>query len=266
MANQYRKLPFQGGQPRDVAEIVNNIMEGKINSTGTVTLATGGATSTTIEDRRIGPESIILLMATSLSSAAANKYPFGFFYNTANQTFTADTPTVAVLNSSQYLYGMSLSSNQMTVDYAGLYNVHAECTFVNSSSQIHDAFIWLRVNGTDVPNSTSWFGVSDKQGSNVGATISSVDMPVDLSASDYLEVMIAVDDAVVSLLANAASTSPYAKPASESTKVEVYMVQPSEETGSAFEPYISARTKGQATITHLPNSVSGKTFDYLIIG
>ena len=44
------------------------------------------------------------------------------------------------------------------------------------------------------------------------------------------------------------------------------MVQPSEETGSAFEPYISARTKFQATITHLPNSVSGKTFDYLIIG
>ena len=41
------------------------------------------------------------------------------------------------------------------------------------------------------------------------------------------------------------------------------MVDPSGTSDSAFEMYINNRIKGQATINHLPNSVSGKTFDYL---
>ena len=43
----YRKLPFQGGDARSVAEIVNNLVEGKSNNTGEITLAVGGVTSTT---------------------------------------------------------------------------------------------------------------------------------------------------------------------------------------------------------------------------
>ena len=74
MANQYRRLPNPGGTPREVAEVVNNLVEGKINSTGTVTLATGGATTTTLIDRRIGPDSIILFMPASAAAAAFEMY------------------------------------------------------------------------------------------------------------------------------------------------------------------------------------------------
>ena len=44
----FRRLPQQGGTPRDVSEIVNRILDGKINSVGLITLDTGGATSTTL--------------------------------------------------------------------------------------------------------------------------------------------------------------------------------------------------------------------------
>jgi len=61
MANQFRNLPKEGGSPRQISEVVNNIMEGKINSTGTFTAASG-TTSTTVTDRRASVNSVILFV------------------------------------------------------------------------------------------------------------------------------------------------------------------------------------------------------------
>jgi hypothetical protein len=43
----FRRLPPFGGDSRAVAEILNGVMDGKTNNTGTITLETGDATSTT---------------------------------------------------------------------------------------------------------------------------------------------------------------------------------------------------------------------------
>ena len=64
----FRTLPPFGGDQRAVAEIVRNIMDGKTNNTGTVTLATGNATTTTITDARIGVESKIILVPYSAAA------------------------------------------------------------------------------------------------------------------------------------------------------------------------------------------------------
>lgn len=64
----YRKLPFLGGDPRSVAEIVNNLVEGKSNNTGEFSTTTS-ATSTTLNDERIGFNSVILIMPLSANSA-----------------------------------------------------------------------------------------------------------------------------------------------------------------------------------------------------
>ena len=69
-SDMYRKLAWTGGNPREVAEIVNNLVEGKSNNTGEITLATGNATTTTIYDERIGYNSVILL--TPISAAAGS--------------------------------------------------------------------------------------------------------------------------------------------------------------------------------------------------
>ncbi len=66
----FRVLPPFGSDPRGVAEIVNGLMNGKSNNTGTVTLATGGATSTTFYDARISPESKIILIPFSANALA----------------------------------------------------------------------------------------------------------------------------------------------------------------------------------------------------
>jgi hypothetical protein len=69
-----RVLPAFGGDPRAVAEVVNGIMNGKTNNHGSVTLATGGATTTTITDERIGYGSKIMLMPTSATSSTTTVY------------------------------------------------------------------------------------------------------------------------------------------------------------------------------------------------
>lgn len=66
----FRKLPPQGGDSRQVAEVVNQMMDGKTNNTGTVTLR-ASQTTTTLADLRIGVNSVILFMPTTANAAGA---------------------------------------------------------------------------------------------------------------------------------------------------------------------------------------------------
>lgn len=77
-SDMYRKLPWKGGNPREVSEVVNNLVEGKSNNTGEVTLPVagggggggGGSGATyTVNDERAGFNSVILFMPLSNTSA-----------------------------------------------------------------------------------------------------------------------------------------------------------------------------------------------------
>jgi len=81
----FRRLPPFGGDQRAVAEIVNGIMDGKTNNTGSVTLATGNATTTTITDARIGIDSVVTLTPVSMT-ASASYVPYGSFQDLSDQT------------------------------------------------------------------------------------------------------------------------------------------------------------------------------------
>ena len=66
----FRSLPAFGGDQRAVAEVVRNIMDGKTNNTGSITLAVGAAVTTTLTDRRIGPDSVIVFVPASATANA----------------------------------------------------------------------------------------------------------------------------------------------------------------------------------------------------
>ena len=62
----YRILPFNGlWTNRDVSEVVNGMMNGKINATGTVVITDG--TIQVLTDERIAVESVILFTARANS-------------------------------------------------------------------------------------------------------------------------------------------------------------------------------------------------------
>lgn len=68
MRDMYRKVPIQGGNEREVAEVVNNLVEGKSNNTGSF-VTTTSATSSTLYDERIGYNSVILFMPMDHNSS-----------------------------------------------------------------------------------------------------------------------------------------------------------------------------------------------------
>jgi hypothetical protein len=93
-----------------------------------------------------------------------------------------------------------------------------------------------------------------------------INHPLELDANDYVEVVASVDDTGIYLENYVAQATPFVRPAIPALMVNLQMIDPSQTTGSAHELYISNRQKGQATVTHLPNSVSNKTYGYVIIG
>ena len=91
----YRKLNPSGSEPREISEIVNNLVEGKTNNTGDITLNAASATTTTISDERIGYNSIILLMPTTANAVASltNVYVSARTKGSATLTHSANTNT-----------------------------------------------------------------------------------------------------------------------------------------------------------------------------
>lgn len=68
--DMYRKLNQAGATPREVSEIVNNLVEGKSNNTGDFS-TTASTTTTTIYNERIGYNSVILF--TPMDDKAASE-------------------------------------------------------------------------------------------------------------------------------------------------------------------------------------------------
>ena len=124
----YRKLNYAGAEPREVAEVVNNLVEGKSNNTGEITLASSGANTTTIYDERIGYNSVILLMATTASAANAlnDAVPYGAWQDSTTQSITSTTTAYPItFNTTDYENGIVLqSSSHLKVTYAAVSYTH----------------------------------------------------------------------------------------------------------------------------------------------
>ena len=107
----FRLLPVFGADQRSTAEIVNGIMNGKTNNHGTVTLATGNATTTTITDERISPDTKIVLVPFS-DAAEADSAPYGAFQDSTDQTAASTTTAYSVtFDTTDYSNGVYLSNS-----------------------------------------------------------------------------------------------------------------------------------------------------------
>lgn len=268
MRDMYRKLPPMGGQPREVSEVVNNLVEGKSNNTGEITLNTGWATTTTIYNERIGYNSIILLTPFS-TNAGTDRLPYGAFQDSTNQYGTANTPTVVLFNTTDFDNGVYLSSNKIYARNAGVYNYQFSLQFSNTDSQIQEVSVWLRKNGTDIAGTGSKYAVPNKHGAVDGYLIAVANFFVDLAAGDYIELVWAPTLAANSagtvagiyMEAYTSSTSPYTRPSIPSAVATLQYNQASASTNV----YVSSRTSGSATLTHFANNTADKTYGYIVV-
>lgn len=263
----FRILPTFGSDPRATAEIVNGIMNGKTNNHGTVTLATGNATTTTLTDERISPDTKIILIPFS-AAAFTDSTPYGAFQDSTDQTAASTTVAYPVtFDTTDFSHGISVVSNsRITAKSYGIYNAQFSLQIVNTDSQIHDIDIWFRKNGTNIPNSNSQFSVPNSHGGIDGHLIAALNFWVELNANDYFELMWSVTNTAVSIQQIPAQTSP-TRPATPSAILTVNFAS-SNGTNAAgdYGVYASAQTKGSATLTHFANSTSDKTYAYILVG
>lgn len=268
MRDMYRKLPMLGGQPREVAEVVNNLIEGKTNNTGDITLVASGATSTTIYDERIGYYSYIGLEPKS-QTAASTYFPYGAFQDSTDQSIATTTATANItLNTTDYSLGTSLVDGyKVKVDYSGLYNVQFSIQFVNTDNAQHDIDIWFRKNNSDVAGSNSKFTVPARKSASIyGNLIAALNFNIELAKDDYVSLAWATSSTLVTVEHLAAQTSP-TRPATPSAIVTIQYLSANSFTTNLFtEPYISSQTQGEATISHPANTGTNKVYRYIIVG
>lgn len=74
--NNFRRLSVLGDDELTTANVVNGILDGKVNSTGSVTLTNSSAT-TTLSDDRIGDDSVILFMPTTSDASTVTIHVTG---------------------------------------------------------------------------------------------------------------------------------------------------------------------------------------------
>ena len=157
--------------------------------------------------------------------------PYGQFQSNVDQTAAAIDVAYAITYSvSDFTGGVTLSSgSRLTVPSAGVYVVNFSIQLVNNTAATQDVDIWLRKNGTDLPNTNSRFGLEQrKSAGNPSHIIATTPIMVELAANDYVEVMWHVTNTGVSIEAFPAVTysagvTP-AHPATPSAIVQVEFV------------------------------------------
>jgi hypothetical protein len=129
---------------------------------------------------------------------------YGSFYDTTTQTAAViNTAYPMTFNTTDLSFGVTRGSptSRIFVDRPNIYNVQFSAQVHKTSGGVGLVYVWLRKNGTNVPDSTGQIRI---QG-NDGETLAAWNYVIQLNAGDYIELMWEVDDTSVELLAEAAT-------------------------------------------------------------
>lgn len=140
-------------------------------------------------------------------------FPYAAIQRTTDVSFTINTATQITFDTNDYLnYCANSGLDGIAVSSAGIYNYQFSVQLKNTDTQIHSAWIWLRINGVDLAGTGSKFDVISSHGGTPGFVIAACNFYVALNANDTVEMWAAVDNVAVTFDATAAQTSPFVMP------------------------------------------------------
>jgi hypothetical protein len=140
-------------------------------------------------------------------------FPYAACQRTTDKTFTANTATLVTMNQNDFLNDCANSGTDgIVVNNAGIYNYQFSVQFANTDTQIQTAYIWLQINGVDVPGTGSKWDCPAKHGSSDGYLIAAANFYVQLNAGDHVDMYAAVTSSTLYMEAYAAQVSPWAMP------------------------------------------------------
>ena len=263
----FRVLPPFGQDQRGVAEVVNGIMNGKTNNTGTITLNTGNATTTSLVDERISVDTKIILIPFS-DAAEADAAPYGAFRDSTDQSATTISAAYAFkCDTTDFANGIYLTNtDRINFRNTGVYAIQYSIQVKNTTNDGQDIDIWFRKNGTNIASSNTKFHIPARKSTGDPSYIVPVStFYFQLTAGDYIQVMWRVSDVNVTIeylpAVSSGALTP-AIPASPSVVLTAQYIAPM----AYSNVYISSQTAGSAVISHYANSTANKTYAYILIG
>lgn len=130
---------------------------------------------------------------------------YGAFSDTTTQTVTSINSAIAMtFNTTDAANGVTIGSptSRLVVSEQGVYNVQFSAQLDKNSGATGIIHIWLRKNGTNVPNTASKVAI---QGT-AAETVAAWNFLIQLEPSNYVELMWSSDDADVILHAASATS------------------------------------------------------------
>lgn len=143
------------------------------------------------------------------------RIPYGAFSSDQDQVTTANTATLMTFNTTDFANDVSISSSQITVVDAGIYNLQFSTQFQNTDTAFQDVYIWLRQNGVDIPGSTGFVSIPNRHAGTDGHAIVGWNYFLSMAANDHVEIYWSVPDPAVTIQHLAASGTP-TKPSTQS--------------------------------------------------
>jgi len=143
------------------------------------------------------------IQEVTIGSTTVNARKYGSFFSTQTQSPVISTVTAITLNGTDATStsGVSIVNNsRIKVDTVGVYNVQFSAQLYRvQGGSTKQAIIWLRKNGTNVPDSATHVTMQ----ANSDFLVAGWNFFISLAANDYVELMIHQDDAI-QLIAEAA--------------------------------------------------------------
>ena len=145
-------------------------------------------------------------MGGPMDGAENFSLPYATFLDRTTQTAALTNTAYAIPMQIQHLsngvYRDSVNTSRVYVDQGGVYNFQFSAQVQKDSGSAGTAWFWPRINGANVGASASKVTV---QGSSAAA-VAAWNFVLDLNPEDYFELMWAVSDTGVKLLAEAATS------------------------------------------------------------
>ena len=133
---------------------------------------------------------------TDSSGGSALTFPHIAASDSTDQVATGnDTPTVVNWNTLDSGLGWTLNSPGSAIaEYSGVYTIRYSLQFVNTANAIHEAVVWLKVNGADLANSATAFSVPTRKSATIPSYVCGYsEATFKINAGDEIELYWATD-------------------------------------------------------------------------
>jgi hypothetical protein len=130
-------------------------------------------------------------------------FTYGAFSDTTNQTANvANTAYEIRFNTTDFSEGHYIRNNtEIVANTTGVYNYQFSMQLTSTSASLHNIWIWIRKNNTNVPNTATIISLSE----NKQYAVAAWNFFVDMNAGDHVHLMWATDDTRLSVAAPAAT-------------------------------------------------------------